>query len=96
MNYSGVEVEKRKTKYLKSFSFLISGNLDCNHEVQNKYIDKEYLLVRCIALKIQPELCSMCAVSAFQVFSASELESRTDLGLVRGHAYSIIGLEEVK
>uniref|UniRef100_A0A671W0H4 Calpain-3 n=1 Tax=Sparus aurata TaxID=8175 RepID=A0A671W0H4_SPAAU len=84
----------RKTKYLKSFSFLISGNLDCNHEVQNKYIDKEYLLVRCIALKIQPELCSMCAVSAFQVFSASELESRTDLGLVRGHAYSIIGLEE--
>jgi len=31
-----------------------------------------------------------------QVFSASEMESRTEHGLVKGHAYSIIGLEEVK
>ncbi|XP_076024108.1 calpain-3b isoform X2 [Genypterus blacodes] len=31
---------------------------------------------------------------SIDVFSASEMESRTDLGLVRGHAYSIIGLEE--
>uniref|UniRef100_A0A3B3V1M4 Calpain-3 n=1 Tax=Poecilia latipinna TaxID=48699 RepID=A0A3B3V1M4_9TELE len=30
------------------------------------------------------------------VSSASEMESRTDQGLVRGHAYSIIGLEEVQ
>ncbi|XP_028295055.1 calpain-3b isoform X2 [Gouania willdenowi] len=31
---------------------------------------------------------------SIDVFSASEMESRTELGLVRGHAYSIIGLEE--
>uniref|UniRef100_A0A672H1Y0 Calpain-3 n=1 Tax=Salarias fasciatus TaxID=181472 RepID=A0A672H1Y0_SALFA len=31
---------------------------------------------------------------SIDVFSASEMESRTDLGLIRGHAYSIIGLEE--
>ncbi|XP_008395767.1 calpain-3b isoform X2 [Poecilia reticulata] len=32
--------------------------------------------------------------SSIDVSSASEMESRTDHGLVRGHAYSIIGLEE--
>uniref|UniRef100_A0A8C5E968 Calpain-3 n=1 Tax=Gouania willdenowi TaxID=441366 RepID=A0A8C5E968_GOUWI len=32
---------------------------------------------------------------SIDVFSASEMESRTELGLVRGHAYSIIGLEEL-
>ncbi|XP_008300557.1 calpain-3b isoform X1 [Stegastes partitus] len=31
---------------------------------------------------------------SIDVFSASEMESRTEQGLVRGHAYSIIGLEE--
>uniref|UniRef100_UPI0037E75A50 calpain-3b n=1 Tax=Semicossyphus pulcher TaxID=241346 RepID=UPI0037E75A50 len=31
---------------------------------------------------------------SIDIFSASELESRTDQGLVRGHAYSIIGLAE--
>nr|XP_033504519.1 calpain-3b isoform X1 [Epinephelus lanceolatus] len=31
---------------------------------------------------------------SIDVFSSAELESRTDLGLVRGHAYSIIGLAE--
>uniref|UniRef100_A0A3B4TCB1 Calpain-3 n=1 Tax=Seriola dumerili TaxID=41447 RepID=A0A3B4TCB1_SERDU len=31
----------------------------------------------------------------FQVVSASEMETRTDQGLVKGHAYSITGLEEV-
>ncbi|XP_037607362.1 calpain-3b isoform X2 [Sebastes umbrosus] len=31
---------------------------------------------------------------SIDIFSAAELESRTDQGLVRGHAYSIIGLAE--
>uniref|UniRef100_A0A673BKH5 Calpain-3 n=1 Tax=Sphaeramia orbicularis TaxID=375764 RepID=A0A673BKH5_9TELE len=31
---------------------------------------------------------------SIDVFSASEMESRTDQGLIRGHAYSIIALEE--
>lgn len=31
---------------------------------------------------------------SIDIFSSAELESRTELGLVRGHAYSIIGLEE--
>ena len=31
-----------------------------------------------------------------QVLSAFEVESRTEQGLIRGHAYSIIGLAEVK
>lgn len=34
--------------------------------------------------------CCICQVS-----SAKEMESRTEHGLVRGHAYSIIALEEV-
>ncbi|XP_029902443.1 calpain-3b isoform X1 [Myripristis murdjan] len=31
---------------------------------------------------------------SIDVFSASDIESRTEVGLVRGHAYSITGLEE--
>lgn len=31
-----------------------------------------------------------------QALSASDMETRTEHGLVRGHAYSIIGLEEVR
>ncbi|XP_078478640.1 calpain-3 [Lampetra planeri] len=31
---------------------------------------------------------------SIDIFSASEMETRTEQGLVRGHAYSIIGLEE--
>lgn len=37
------------------------------------------------------DVCFVCQVS-----SESELESRTEQGLVRGHAYSIISLEEVE
>uniref|UniRef100_A0A3Q3VR95 Calpain-3 n=1 Tax=Mola mola TaxID=94237 RepID=A0A3Q3VR95_MOLML len=40
--------------------------------------------------KLTVHMCCIC-----QVFSAFELESRTEQGLVRGHAYSIIGLAEV-
>lgn len=47
-------------------------------------------------------VCAKCIVSKSslvflicQVFSVSDMESRTDQGLVRGHAYSITGLEEV-
>lgn len=43
-------------------------------------------------LKIQSFALTCCIC---QIFSASELETRTDQGLVRGHAYSIIGLAEV-
>lgn len=35
-------------------------------------------------------------VCILQVVSASEVETRTEQGLVKGHAYSIIGLEEVQ
>lgn len=44
-----------------------------------------------MAVVLHVEMFCIC-----QIFSASELESRTAEGLVRGHAYSIIGLAEVQ
>lgn len=57
----------------------------------NQYHDKLKLIFNCFAC-----LCFALMSCISQIISASEMESRTDQGLVKGHAYSIIGLEEVQ
>lgn len=71
---------------LMGCSIDVSGDMNSNHSesLKGKVTCRQQHLVYCNAYCIR------------QVSSASELESRTPLGLVRGHAYSIIGLAEVQ